>query len=502
MVRTKILWFGRPPSAEDSQHAKDHGFELIAAAPGNEPDFQNARTAIFWATDAHFEEAAVCLKSHVAKALNEGLYVVVVVNGEVGDVRLQAVTKVLKQHDPHGALAARYRVRSAPVSVHRLMNQSLAHDPGPAKQLKLDIQCPVDLTPARRLLLQRAFHDCTAIRLKDIPGGFSGAKTFIVEATLADSNAGPEPQPFFAKLGDSGKLQEEMKRYRQFAEYHVSWYLRPNFQPDRSIYGVAEAILVGSFVQGSTSLAECARKGDGAPHIRSLFEETLSCLRRLSRTADAGTSTSVVDALADFCNHESVPTPRWEAAARMFGGEPLEPEELWWQMLSLPAQPWRKSAIHGDLHGENVRVRKQDVIVIDLAHACIGPATADLANLEVWLSFEPCKDGPFGTEWKALIDNLYSPEAVDASAEDHASIAGNSWIHPCVAEVRRLVRNAIESKDEYKRVLAVYLLRQASFPTSSKHPEEDEFRRTYAYWLSCRLIAHLRAEARLTSEVS
>jgi Phosphotransferase enzyme family len=500
MERTRILWFGRPPAREDNEQAEDHGFQLVAPITSEEPDFHFARAAIFWGTGSHFGAAAACLKNHVAKALNEGAYVVVVVSGEAGDVRLEEVSKVLKDNEPHGALAERYRIRSAPVSVHQLMNQALTHDSGPAKNLKLVIECPVDMTPAERLLLQRAFHDCTSIRLKPIVRGHSGASTFIVEAILADSNAGPEPQPFFAKLGGSGKLQEEMKRFRQFAEHHIPWYLRPNFLPERSIYGVAEAILVGSFVQGSSSLAESARRGDGAPLIRSLFEETLSCLRRRSRTAEQGNNTSVVDALADFCNHESVPAGRWRAAAAKFGSEPIEPDNLWWQMLSLPARPWRKSAIHGDLHGENVRVRKQDAIVIDFAQACIGPASADLANLEVWLSFGSSEYEPFGAAWKALMDELYSPEAIDASLQSHAALAGPNWIHACVAEVRRLARSAIESKDEYKRVLAVYLLRQASFQADSQHSEEDEFRRTYAYALSCKLVAHLGAEASLTSE--
>jgi hypothetical protein len=502
MERTKVLWFGRPPAMEDKQHAEDHDFQLVVPVAGEEPEFRFARAAIFFATDSHFVEAAICLKNHVAKALNEGLYVVVVVSGEVGDVRLVEVSKLLKDNDPHGALTARYRVRSAPVSMHHLMNQVLLHDPGPAKNFKLDIECPVDLTAADRLLLQRAFYDCTGIRLTPISRGYSGAKTFIVEATLGDSNAGPEPQPFFAKLGDSGKLQDEMTRFRQFAEHHVPWYLRPNFLPERSIYGVAEAVLVGSFVQGSSSLAECARRGEGAPHIRCLFEETLSGLRRRLRAADKGITTSVVDALADICNHDSVPARRWRAAAAMFDGEPLEPENLWWHMLSLPAQAWRKSAIHGDMHGENVRIRKQDAIVIDFAQACVGPASADLANLEVWLSFEPSAHGPFGAEWKALVDKLYSPEAVDASLENQSAVAGLSCIQPCVTEVRRLAQGAVESNNEYKRVLAVYLLRQASFPANSQYPDEDEFRRTYAYWLSCRLVAHLRVEARLTAEVA
>jgi hypothetical protein len=147
-------------------------------------------------------------------------------------------------------------------------------------------------------------------------------------------------------------------------------------------------------------------------------------------------------------------------------------------------------------------VRKQNVIVIDFAHACIGPASADLANLEVWLSFEPSKHGPFGPEWKKLVDELYSPATVDLSLQNPAAITGLCWIHPCVSEIRRLARAASESTDEYKRVLAVYLLRQASFPANSDHSEEDEFRRTYAYWLSCRLVANLRSEAKFAAEVT
>lgn len=499
MARTKIFWFGRPPSEEDKQHATDHDFTLVVPSHGEDPDFQFGRAAFFWATDVHFGDAAVWLKNQVAKALNEGLFVVVVVTSERGEVRLKEVNRVLKENDPHGALAGQYRVRSTPVSVHNLMNLALKHDPGPAKNSDLDIDPLGTLTAMETLLLQRAFHDCTSIRLKPIQRGYSGAKTFIVEARLRVSNAGPEPEPYFAKLGASGKLQDEMNQFHQFAEHHVPWYLRPNFLSERSIYGVAEAILVGSFVQGSSPLVECARNGNGVQPIRSLFEETLAGLRRQSHKADEGKMTSVVDELGKFCNHKGVPAQRWTAAAHKFGGDPLEPDKLWWQMLSLPAQRWRKSCIHGDMHGENVRVRKQDAIVIDFAQACTGPASADLANLEVWLSFEPSDDGPFGEEWKAVVDVLYSPEVIEASLEDPTSIGDDSWIYACVAEIRRLAREAVESKDEYKRVLAVYLLRQASFPANPKHPD-DEFRRTYAYWLSCRLVASLVVEARASLE--
>ena len=503
MERVKILWFGEPPSKEDGQQAKDHGFQLAVLGPSDEPDFRFGRLATFWATGGYFEQAAVCLKKFGSMALDEGLYVVVVVSGGIGDVRLGEVNKILREIDPHTALEAQYRVRSAPVLVHHLMNQALGYDPGPLKNQDLNIDYPEgELTTTERLLLQRAFHDCRSIRLRPIPHGYSGAKTFIVEAKLKDSNAGPEPEPFFTKLGETDKLQKEMMQFQQFAEHHIPWYLRPNFVRERCIYGVTEAVLVGNFVRNSSSLGECAHNGNGAQLIRSLFEETLAGLRRQADTPEDGTSTSVVDALAEFCNHEGVPRPRWTEAAQVFGGEPVEPARLWWRLLSLPARSWRKSVVHGDMHGENVRVRKQDAIVIDFAQACVGPASADLASLEVWLSFEASNRGPVGEEWKAVIAELYSTETIDASLDNHAFIEGATWIHACVAEIRRLARDAVESKDEYKRVLAVYLLRQASFPANPGHPQEDEFRRTYAYWLSCQLVASLQTAAEVTRETA
>ena len=497
MERRRVLWFGRVPSGADAEQVKDHGFELVECADGRDPDCQYACAAIFWATGRDFRKAAVCLKRYVGKALNEGVYVVVVVSGEADDIRLKEVTKILEGNDPHRVLTQQYRIRSEPVSVHQLMNALLRHDAGPAKNSKLEIQPPHGLPPESQLLIQRAFHDCCRVRLTPIARGFSGADTYIVEAMLRASFAGQEVQPFFAKLGDSSKLKEEMARFAQFAEYYVPWYLRPNFLREKCLFGVSKAILVGSFVRDSVSLSECVQSGAGPQHIHSLFEETLGGLRQQSRSADEGTATSVVDALAGFSNHDRVPSKRYRRAAELFGGQRIEPETLWWQMLSLPPLSWRKSAIHGDMHGENVRVRKQDAIVIDFAQACIGPASADLANLEVWLAFECLGSGPLREEWRALIGELYSSELIGLSLEDRRRISGQHWLLPCIAEIRSLARGAIESLDEYKRVLAVYLLRQASFPANREFLEEDEYRRSFAYWLSCKLVESLCSEEHL-----
>ena len=171
---------------------------------------------------------------------------------------------------------------------------------------------------------------------------------------------------------------------------------------------------------------------------------------------------------------------------------------LWWRLLGLPEQDWRKSAIHGDLHGENVRVRKQDAIVIDFAHAGLGPASADLAQLEVWIAFDTSGDEPNRDEWKSVAAALYSPEGIEASLNNPGTVSAETWIHNAVAEVRALAVNSVTCKEEYKRVLAVYLLRQASFLAKAQFRDEDEYRLTFAYWLACRLVDSLEVAASAT----
>lgn len=494
MGRATIFWFGRPPTAEDEQLVREHGYVLTALSANEVPDFSCGQMAIFWAIDTHFHEAALSLKRFAVSALNEGLLIKVVVPPMLGDLRFLEIEKILIEQDPDKTKKESYRIRTMPVDVHALMHKAMMHSTGPAKNANLIINCESELSATDAHLLQRAFHDCTDITLKRIAGGYSEARTFLIDAHLRASEAGPEPEPFFAKLGASVKLQVESNRFREFAEHHIPWYLRPNFLRQRSIFGVKDAILVGSFVRGSHSLVEVARQGKGPELIRSLFEETLANLYRQPRTIEQNSSHALGNALAKFSNHGKIPQERTRAAAEIFGGDELDPQELWWKILSLPEQVWKNSSIHGDLHGENVRVRKMDAIVIDFAEACPAPASADLANLEVWLAFDLANDQFSRDEWRAVIDELYLPRAVDASLNLDMNSQRLVWARDCVIEVRRHARVLMNSKDEYKRVLAVYLLRQASFPANPANFGEDEFRRTYAYWLCCQLVVSMQLE--------
>lgn len=493
MDRAQFHWFGKHPDEAQAALVKEHGFNLLVHDHPSAPDFTYACAAFFWATDGSFSQAAPSLRDHLKAALNDGVYVVAVVSPAADFTCLQDVKELFSEADPNGAVKP-HRVLTEPVELHKLLHQVLVHTPGAARDVALDISGDVEVCEESRFLLQRAFHDCRAIKLESITPGFSKAETFVVRATLKDSFAGPEPRPFFAKLGVSTKLQDEMSAFRRYAEHHVPWNLRPNFIPERIAYGVESGILVGTFVPKSCSLAAAVRERDGAQHIRSLFAETLVGLRQQSQTtAVASQERSVVSALKKFCKHEKAPPFRWKNAEQLFGGSAVDPRHLWWRLVDLPKRQWRMSAIHGDLHGENARIRKGDAILIDFAHACTGPASADLAQLEVSLAFDTMEGDDQGEAWRAVVTGLYEAQAIRASLQADAVTTGGTWIHEVVAEIRRIARASVTDEDEYMRVLAVYLLRHACLPTSEVHAVHDEYRRTFAHWQACRLTEHLQA---------
>jgi hypothetical protein len=498
MSRIRLLWFGKPPDQSQVDLIEQHGLHLAVHKEGDTPDFQYARAAVFWATDNYFADAAKCVREFVRAAIDDGVFVAPVVSVAADYQMLHELNKLLDSLDPHGARKAHQKIFTTPVDLHQMLHQFLLHDPGPARKTDLVIEGEVKIEKEEdRFLLQRAFHDCVSIRLEPIAPGYSGADTFIVKAKLKNSNAGPEPVPYFAKLGRSDKMQAEWKAFREFAEHHVEWYLRPNFVPERTTYGVKRGILVGTFVQNSYALAEAVRKPDGARHIRSLFLETLAALRRQKRTITPGTQ-SLAGALEPFCDAFQVPEARWKQAAEMLGGACIRADDLWYRLIGLPPLDWQSSAIHGDLHGENVRVRKEDSILIDFAHAAPGPACADLAHLEVSLVFDGRSGDLRGEAWKQGVLEFYSPDAITASLAQPAMMKKDTWMQAAVAEIRALVPAAVAnpmSPEEYMRVLAVYLLRHASFSANNKDRADDDFRRTFAFWLACRLAEHLQATA-------
>ena len=489
LQRPYLLWFGRAPRKEHESEiaGREMKLQVVTSQP---PQMRYARAAVFWAADTEFDATLDVLERHLVACINEGLLVYVVVSDDVAQVThmTQSIDAIVPKH----ASARSVIVRNDAVSSHELANEALLHDPGPVANQTLTFRGDIsNLTPQRKLLLQRAFSDSSTLELTPIKAGFSGASTFIVHATINESPPLPEPMPFFVKLGDSAKLLDELTRFRKHAEHYITWNLRPNFLMERSIYGVSEGVLVGTFVEGSKSLAECAQAGGGERYITALFGETLAGWRKRADLHKG--RNSVVAALAAYDQHASIPSQRVKQAQLLFGGEVRPPTILWRRLISAPRESWLECVMHGDMHGDNVRVRKDDAIVIDFAQADNGPACADAASLEVWLAFQA--DGLVVKQWQSWVESLYRPDVVDSMLEG-AALDEGCWIHGCLSKIRRIGRSCILGHDEYKRVLAVFLLRYASFEANPSDAEADEFRRCFAYWLANRLVMTFAVEAK------
>lgn len=489
--RPKIIWFGRPPIEKDYLEAKNRNLKIECYVKGSEPDFSSAREVVFWATPPHFEDAISRLEDYCVAAYDLGLYIFVVVADS--DVQRQEVQDILDRHLPYAISEDEYKIRIGAVENHEAPNRALMHNAGPSPNTNLEIIGDTGLlTEIDKKLLKRAFHDCKSIKLEIITSGLSGALTFSVAAKLSITYAGENPKPFFVKLDRTDKLASELRAYTHYAENHIDWYLRPNFIPNKCLHGATRGILVGSFVQRSSSLFNEVFLGNGPVLIRSLFIETLGLLREDKDTPQSIRHASVVEPLKQFCDFARIKNQRIENA-RKFGGNIHTPIELWRKLINLPPTIWRNSIIHGDMHGENVRIRNQDAIVIDFAHATNGPSCADLASLEVWLSFKSHPESKISFDkWQSQVEKIYDPENIGfALNRDTPQGHEIDWLNSCINEIRSLAKQSIHNSDEYKRVLAVYLLRHASYKASESFALHDEKRKSYAYWLANRLVISL-----------
>jgi hypothetical protein len=171
------------------------------------------------------------------------------------------------------------------------------------------------------------------------------------------------------------------RNYLDFADRFIPFGLRPNIH--QIIRGTERSLLVGNFVDRSESLWDRARRNLAARAVTSLFDETLGCWRdqAFARGLIEG---SVADAMydAEMCRPQDI-RPLYPESAQRYGIS-VGPDEVWKQLTTL-RQHYRLAPAHGDLHGENVRVKNEQAILIDLASVLRqAPLTADLATLETW----------------------------------------------------------------------------------------------------------------------
>ncbi len=180
-------------------------------------------------------------------------------------------------------------------------------------------------------------------------------------------------------------------------------------------------------------------------------------------------------------------------AERAASNDDLAPDRIW-EILQRLEQRYRVAPIHGDLHGENVRVRGTSAILIDLASVARGPLTADLAALETWLAFElpppPEADAQrfFDAPWADVIGRLFAPAAFRHPPGPARAATPLAWLEAVVRQIRTMGIAIQSCATEYQSAVAVQLLRRCQWADGGPG---DRGRRTVGYQIASKLVADL-----------
>lgn len=354
------------------------------------------------------------------------------------------------------------------------------------------------LTEEERRLVDRAFPKAQEIHLRKIAPGFSGSKVFMAyEKRLeAESSVAHWTQPRLVKINERELLGKEVRAMEVVSPF-VPFELRPNLE--RFVEGFQKAVYVADFVDKSESLLDAARAGRAEAAISNLFNRTLH------RWRDRARQTIMPDEpLVTAAERLKMISPQ-EIQHEYLDSEPIQREQIdplaLWQSLKNIKFPHRVATIHGDLHGDNVRVRGDDAILIDLGavkgdtEVGMGaPLCFDVAMLEVALVFtyRGSEDGPNffdQSEWKNEIAPYYTLDAILSSCA-HAELEPkpDSWLFGCLQRIRAFGIYEQSDSFEYPIALVVAMWRWCKFPAASN---ADRGRRVVALELGAKLIEEI-----------
>ena len=479
--RRHILWFGSPPSPASQREIVNRNCLLRDGDPAvPATTIRDALAAVVAIDDANEAAMLEMVEREAARLVDYGLRVDLIALDDAAAGRIQA------RLDTVVAMPG-VKLHTAPQAA-ALAEAIVRHDAGAAPRLDLRIAVPdhrEGLRHADRPLFERAFAQCSEITLVELGGGRSEARVFAVHMTIERSNIGAWPQPAFVKLDRRDKIAVEHDNYRSYAERFIPFGLRPNI--DTMIVGSEHSLLVGNFVDRSESLWDLARRNVAGEAITALLEETLGGWRdqAYARDPERGAVAAAMRA-AGLWDPDRIQPYYVQCAAD--AGITATPQAMW-QVLAALDQQFRTAPIHGDLHGENVRVRGHSAILIDLASVCIAPLTADLAALETWLAFElpPEADRQRfeDPEWAATIERLYRPEAFRHPPGPCRPAARYAWIETVVRQIRTLGIAIQSCPSEYQTAVAVQLLRRCQWADGCAG---DRGRRALGYRIAAGIV--------------
>ncbi len=484
--RHNVLWFGATPGTLLTQEIENRQGALRAGDPATVPTaVRDARTTMVTFDHANEADMIAFVGREARRLIDYGLRVDLIAADDAAAGRIQTGL---------GAIVGLPGVHVHTAPAPAAMAEAIArHDAGAAPRLDLIINVPNQregLRHADHPLFQRAFAHCSAITLVELGGGRSDARVFAVHMTVDRSKIGSWPQPAFVKLDRRDKIAVEHGNYSTYAERFIPFGLRPNIET--MVVGSERSLLVGNFVDRSESLWDLARRNVAARAITALLEETLGGWRDQGYAHDPQRG-SVAVAMRELGLWSPDRIDPYYIERASDENITTTPAQLW-DTLKVLDQSYRSAPIHGDLHGDNVRVRGDSAILIDLASVCIGPLTADLAALETWLAFElpPENDKQVfkDAEWEAVAGRLYQPQAFRHAPGPCRPATRYAWIETVVRQIRKLGIAIQSCPGEYQTAVAVQLLRRCQW---SDGPPGDRGRRAKGYALAVTLVDDLKA---------
>ena len=346
-------------------------------------------------------------------------------------------------------------------------------------------------------LLKRAFHDAERISLKRLAGGKIAKEAFCVYVNLANAQYGPQPMPFFVKLGEAWKIEDEKNNYREVAEPFIPFHLRPSLNSERSVANLTTAALVCNFVESAVSLRDALRAGQGQGSIFSLFEITLRGLR--SHTSSVPKKFGVIESFIDLKVRAHEIAEKHQSRIDCLRGEgktrdPVEIEKILRGFASKIET--REGPYHGDLHFGNIMVRNRDAILIDYGSmGPFGPLYADPAVLEVSLVFgtDEHEDPASFETWRKFVDFIFiNPLTPPLPSGDYPQFV---WLHKAIRELRHVVACCGVDEREALIILAACMLRYGrNLPLPLKKEGLNilaEKRRTYALFVAYQICERL-----------
>lgn len=483
--RPHVLWFGQPPGEATARGLADRDLTLsMNPATTSSAEFSTARALVIAlgpdpASEREAAESAERLKS----ALRHGLQCTILAPLK----RIPSVEYFVRSLI-FGPQIVRWDQSREPFVPEFAARAS----PGAPWADTVEVRGEESLCEEDRILLRRAFHDCTTVSLVAETQGRS-AQVYCVYARLRDSAAGRLPLPFFAKFDTFPKIRRELDNYRDHTTLFIPFNQRPNVDPNRCVLGAERGLIVGNFVEESETLGALVERGTGRAAIHSLFGGALRGWRTQTYFDETiSVSPSIVDSLA-FCLPSAYRVNRSERVAKCAAaatplGASLNPAQLEKLLRGLPRLEHRRSMTHGDLHGANVRVCRDEAILIDFASTQVGPLMADPASLEVSLVME--SQALLGNSWAEFAKEVYDLANLRALPlpRDPARFDAPLW--NSIRQLRQIALADELSKFEYALTVVMYLLRRASY---GREPGEPEGRREMAYFLAeriAKLLAH------------